>query len=374
MAKHGKYEQRRTSGKGRKTGKILLTVLAVLLTAAVAGGVLLYNSTLNLINRAEISDNTNVTVDPALLGNFEETEATEPETTEAPSVTETTVPETEHIPSPEDVINVLVVGQAYRDGEESHLADTMILVSANKYTKEVTLTSFLRDAYVDMPDYKGKQCGWNRINLVYHLGYTWGGNGGAMEMMNMCLKNNFGIEVDYNVEIDFEAFPKVIDVLGGVRINLTEAEAKYINEEPGNWQEVTPGENRLFGDAALSYARMRKAEGDGDSDIKRTARQRTMVTALLEKLRYRGVEGIMDLSKEILPLITTNMTNAQITECMLEFLPILPDMTIKTGTCPVETSYWGELIEIGGYPASVLKFYPDQQKRLMMPITEGYTP
>ena len=368
----GKYERPRP-----KRRIVPLLIVLILLSAVGIAGVAGYgylNDMLDLMNRAEIEEKGDVTVDPALLGNFEETQPTETaETTEAVTVP-TTLPYT---PSNQDIVNILVVGQAEREGENSRLADTMILATINKTQKKLTLTSFLRDAYVDMPDYKGNQCGWNRINLVYHLGYTWGGTGGAMENMNLCLKNNFGIEVDYNIEVDFVAFEKVIDILGGVRITLTEAEANYLNDHAYDWwpETYTEGEYRLFGEQALAYARMRKANGDGDSDIKRTARQRTLVTALVEKLARKvtseGFDAVRQIAEEVLPTITTNMTNGEITTCIWELLPILPELTIETGTCPVETTYWGEVIDIAGVPSSVLKFYPSQNAALMRKITEG---
>ena len=371
----GRYERER-QGKWKWILAVSLAILVIAVTAVSLGGKKMLNDILDLMPRAEVISKPDATVDPAMLGTFEETEAVMPETEETtePTTVPTTLPYT---PSGQDIINVLVVGQSAREGESSRLADTMILATVNKTSKVITLTSFLRDAYVDMPDYMGNPCGWNRINVVYNLGYQWGGVGGSMEMMNMCLKNNFGIEVDYNVEIDFTAFTKIIDILGGVRLELTEAEVNYLNKDAKTWQEVTVGENRLFGDAALAYARMRKATGDGDSDIKRTARQRALITALIEKLatkmKYEGFSTLQQLAEEILPTITTNMTNEQITTCIWEILPLLPEMTIETGTCPVETTYWGEIIDIGGVPSSVLKFYPEQNARLMMPITEGTT-
>ena len=371
----GRYERER-KGKWKWILAVSLAILVIAVTAVSLGGKKMLNDILDLMPRAEVISKPDATVDPAMLGNFEETEAVMPETEETtePTTVPTTLPYT---PSGQDIINVLVVGQSAREGESSRLADTMILATVNKTSKVITLTSFLRDAYVDMPDYMGNPCGWNRINVVYNLGYQWGGVGGSMEMMNMCLKNNFGIEVDYNVEIDFTAFTKIIDILGGVRLELTEAEVNYLNKDAKTWQEVTVGENRLFGDAALAYARMRKATGDGDSDIKRTARQRALITALIEKLatkmKYEGFSTLQQLAEEILPTITTNMTNEQITTCIWEILPLLPEITIETGTCPVETTYWGEIIDIGGVPSSVLKFYPEQNARLMRPITEGTT-
>ena len=370
MSYHGHFETPKPpkKKKGKKIALIILAIVLIALVAAAVFGVSAYKSVLSKVNYVEMPTETTLAPTTAVT---EAAETTAETTTEATTV-ETTIPPMK----PEDIINILVVGQSARGGEEGKLADTMILASVNTYTKTLTLTSFLRDAYVDIPDYKGKQCGWGKINSVYHLGWTWADTGGAMEMMNMCLKNNFGIEVDYNVEIDFNAFTKIIDILGGVRIDLTEAEVKYLSKEIW-YQEFVVGENRLFGNAALEYARMRKADGDGDSDIKRTVRQRTLITALIKKLARKmsseGLDVLQGLANEILPMITTNMTNEQITTCIWELLPLLPELTIETGTCPVETTYWGEMIELGGYPSSVLKFYPDQQKKLMMPITEGTT-
>ncbi len=372
MSKGGRYLKKKApvpkKKRGKKAGKIVLLSLLVLLVAGVIGGVIFYNNMIDLVTRAEVVEK-DATVDPALFGIMDETLDLD-ETTEPEETTPTTLPYT---PSDLDIINVLVVGQAARDGEDYRYADTMILATINKLTKTVTLTSFLRDTYVDMPDYMGHRCGWNRINTVYHLGWTWGDTGGAMEMMNLCLKNNFGVEVDYNVEIDFDAFRKVIDLLGGVRITLSEEEADYLNNDGKTWQEVTEGENRLFGDAALAYARMRKAKGDNDSDIKRTARQRNLITVILNKLVKKDFNTLMDMAKEVLPMITTNMTNDEITTCLWEILPLLPELKIESGTCPVQGTYWGEVIDLFGYPASVLKFEAPQQKLLMRAITEGET-
>lgn len=382
MSKGGRYlrqESKQPRKKGKKIAAVIGILLLIVVVAAVVVGVKFFNSSLDKIQKVEVVEQDYSMNEEMMnmMQGFEEPETTEatPETTEAtvpPTAVETEPPATVDPNKVPDILNVLVVGQSFREGEDSRLADTMILVTVNKDTAEVTLTSFLRDTYVDLPDYMGHSCGWNKINTNYALGYLWGGTGGAMEMTNICLKNNFGIEVDYNVEIDFEVFPKIIDTLGGVRINLTEAEAKYLNEHKYDWQEdVSAGENRLFGDHALSYARMRKAEGDADSDIKRTARQRTLVEAIIKKLMSKGVSGVKELADEILPMITTNMTNSQITSEMLDLLPLLPKVTISGGTCPVAGTYKDEVKDTPDGRVHVLVFAQQQQKNLMMPITEG---
>lgn len=369
MSKGGKYLQKKPPiPRKKKVALIVVCTLAVILLAAGIFGVTFYNSILDHIGRAEV-----VEKDYTMNEELEQMMGVMDETTEAVETTEpTTVPTTlPYTPSEQDIINILLVGQAGRPDEPYHMADTMILATINKQTKVLTLTSFLRDTYVKLPDYMGHTCGRNRINVCYHLGWTWGDTGGAMEMTNICLKNNFGIDVDYNVEVDFEAFSQIIQILGGVKVTLTEAEAEYLNGHGKTWQEVHPGEITLYGDAALSYARMRKADGDNESDIKRTARQRNLMNAIFEKVKDDGFDKLKQIAEEVLPMITTDMTNEEITTCIWEILPILPELKIETGTCPAPDTYWGEVIDLLGTQSSVLKYDEQKNKQIMMAITEG---
>lgn len=374
MSKGGRYAQHKDNQpkQPRSPQQIVLIAVAVLLVLVIAGliGGIVYNTVIKQAKNSTVQAPT--TVQTETTENTEEATETAEATTE-PTTVPTTLPYTE---SGLDIINILVVGQASRDGEDSRLADTMILATVNKNTKTLTLTSFMRDTYVDLPDYtdpSGKEhpCGWNRINVAYHLGWTWGGTAAAMEMTNQCLLENFGINVDYDVEVDFEAFINIVNLLGGVKIDLTEAEADYLNSDGKVWQEVQPGENWLDGDTALAYARMRKAAGDYDSDIKRTSRQRTMIQSILNRVKDKGFSKLQELAYEVLPSVTTNMTNDEITTCIWEILPLLPELTVESGTCPVEDTYWGELIDLFGTQSSVLKFDAGQNKKLMMAITEG---
>lgn len=371
MARYqGRYERAKPKKKGGKIALIVLCILLVLVIGIGLAGKLAMDYIGAKVTSAEDMPDPTATIDPAWLGNPDE----EVEQTEEPTTVPTTLP---YIPSNMDIVNILVIGQAGRAGEEHHMADSMMLLTVNKTTKTLHLTSFLRDTYVDMPNYRdpnGKlhTCGWNRINVCYNLGWTWGNTAGAMEMMTNCIKDNFGIEVDHCVEVDFSAVVEAINILGGVKIELTEAEANYLNKEYDNtYQTVTPGKNCLYGGAALAYARMRKAEGDGESDIRRTERQRNLVKALVKQCLRMSFDDLKTLAETILPMVTTNMTPEEITTCMWELLPMLPDLTIETGTCPVEKYYWGEMIDLNGYESSVLKFYSEQNKCLLMPITEG---
>lgn len=362
----GRYAKQ-GSGKGGMIALIVFTVILLVAVAVMAGLLLFKPQEKPQIQAPE-------TTAPQVTQAVPETTAA-PVETEAPTEA-TTVPTTlPYKESGKDIINILLIGQQAREGEaesDQRMADTMILATVNKTTKTLYLHSFLRDTYVKLPDYKGHTCGRNRINVCYNLGYQWGGAGGAMEMTNQCLKENFGIEVDYDVEVSFQGFIDIIDMLGGVRVELTEAEAEYLNNDSLYvFRELEPGEAYLEGSEALSYARMRKAEGDNDSDIKRTERQRKVISSIFNSLRGKSISDFQRLADIVLPMITTNMTNDDITTCLWEIVPLLPQLKIETGTCPVEKTYWGEIIDLFGVPSSVIKFDQGQNTKLMQAITEG---
>lgn len=374
MSKGGRYAKKKGNQKSGGGKSVALIVVAVVLVLAIAGliGGIVYNM---VMDKGETQLQVETTVPTETVAVIPETTAAVTEATTEPTTVPTTLPYKE---SGMDVINILMVGQAARDGEESRIADTMILATINKKTKTLTLTSFLRDTYVDLPDYRDPNgtlhtCGWNRINVAYHLGWTWGGTKAAMEMTDQCLLENFGIEVDYNVEVDFDAVIRIVNLLDCVEVELTEAEAEYLNNDDKVWQTLYPGTNVLDGDSALAYARMRKAEGDSDSDIKRTARQRYLLEAILNQVKNAGFSKLQELAYEVLPYITTDMTNEEINTCIWEILPLLPELKVETGTCPVEKTYWGEVIDLFGTQSSVLKFDAGQNKKLMAAITEGTT-
>lgn len=369
MSYHGHFEKPKPQKKKMKLGKkILLIVLGVVFALILAiGGLLLY-----IFGSKPDYDYFTMPTDTSEVLQTEATAAAETETAATETTEETTVETTVPPMKPEDIVNILVVGQSARGGEEAALADTMILASVNKYTKTLTLTSFLRDTYVDLPDYRGHTCGWNKLTSCYALGYSWGGTPYAMDMMNICLENNFGVEIDYNVEIDFDCFIKLVDLLGGVGLEITQAEADYLNaDDRFVYRDHKAGRVSLTGSEALSYARMRKAEGDNDSDIKRTSRQRYLIDALLNNVKSASLSQIREIVNEILPMIATNMSADKIVELMLELVPILPELSIESGTCPVEKTYWSELKDTPDGELYVLCFDAGQNKKLMRAITEG---
>ena len=371
MSYHGRFEQARQPkrpGK-KKVLKIFLIVIAAILALLLilAGAAYLFlQSKLKKMNIIELPKDTYVYTEPT-------DEVTRPPETGEAETTEAPTEETVHQMSADDIINILFVGQAARAGEEETMADSTMLISINTYTKEVTCMSILRDSYVKLPDYKGHTCGRAKFTVCYNLGYQWGGGtAGGMEMTNICLKDNFGIEVDYNVEVSFDSFIKMIDYIDGIDIDLTQAEADYLNKDTLYVKRtIEPGVQRLQGMEALSYARMRKAAGDSESDIKRTERQRKVVEALLEKFRYRSIANLNNWIDTLLPMVSTTMTPTDVTMLAAKVLPIFSELKIKGNTVPMEG--WGDMVDIydDGQIHSVMRFDTAKEKKLIRAITEA---
>lgn len=374
----GKYSRKKKAAPGKNSGLsvIVTTITLVLLTVLIGGvifGIISYRSFLSKIPRAEYVEYTmsQEEISAMLSGSSVAADnGKEPQTKETVSA--------EVPPEPfDDVLNVLLIGQSAREGEEYHNADTVILVSINKLTKTMTLTSFLRDAYLKFPDYKDlsgrdQSFGMQRLNVCYHLGHALGGTAAAMDMLNQCLCENFGVDVDFDIEIGFEGVEKIVDYFGGIEVELTQEEADYLNaDDLYVLYDVAPGPQLLNGMAALSYARMRNAEGDNRSDIRRTARQRVVLEKLLEKISGLGVSELVWLMEDFLPYVVTNMTNNDITRCILEIFPLVPELKLETGTCPAEGTYWGEIVNIGGFDSIVLQFDMDANREQMRLLTEG---
>ena len=371
MSYHGRFEQaKQPKQPGKKKGlKIFLIVIAVILALLLilAGAAYLYlQSKLKKMNIIELPKDTYAYTEPT-------DEVTRPPETGAAETTEATTEATVPKMTADDIVNILFVGQAARAGEEETMADSTMLISINTYTKEITCMSILRDSFVKLPDYKDHQCGRAKFTVCYNLGYQWGGGtAGGMEMTNICLKDNFGIEVDYNVEVSFDSFIKMIDYIDGVDIDLTQAEADYLNKDTLYVKRtIEPGVQRLQGMEALSYARMRKAAGDSESDIKRTERQRKVVEALLEKFRYRSIADLNKWIDILLPMVSTTMTPTDVTKLAARVLPIFSELKIKGATVPMEG--WGDMVDIynDGQIHSVMRFDTAKEKKLIRAITEA---
>ena len=222
--------------------------------------------------------------------------------------------------NPDHVVNILLIGQDRKPGEGRQRSDSMILLTFNKSKKTLTLTSFMRDQYVQIPGYKP-----NKLNAAYAFG--------GMSLLNETLRVNFNGHVDGNVEVDFAGFTNLIDMLGGVDISLTSAEVKYMNHAT-DWN-LTTGVNRLTGEQALVYSRIRAI----DSDYRRAERQRKVILSLLERYKNQSLPEMLDMLSDVLPMVTTNMDKSEIVNYAVELAPMLTSMEMDTLRIPVDGSF-----------------------------------
>ena len=209
MSKGGRYLQKKPAGGKKKA--VLITVLAIVLVLVVLVAAILFfiKSKFDLINQVEpeIKNPSQEEIDKILSyvpedsiieGYVPTTGEAETEPTTEPTEEPTTAPTEE--PGAYDpgklgkIVNIMVVGQSWRPGEEGKMSDTMILFTVNKQTKTLTLTSFMRDTYVKLANYRDSggtkhSCGNQRLNIAYALGYSWGGAYDAMGMLNQTIED-----------------------------------------------------------------------------------------------------------------------------------------------------------------------------------------
>jgi LCP family protein required for cell wall assembly len=184
------------------------------------------------------------------------------------------------------------------------------------------MTSFLRDLWVEIPGY-----GNNRLNAAYAAG--------GMGLLDKTLQHNFGIRVDGNIEVDFTQFSRIIDLLGGVELELRQDEANLINGECGS--SLRAGLQTLNGNEALSYARIRKL--DADSDLSRSNRQRKVLTSLVAKFKDSDMNTMLKLLDQVLPMVTTDMKQAEIIGLATEVFPMLMKLEMVSQRIPADGAY-----------------------------------
>lgn len=309
----------KSSGSGKKVALTILCVILAVVLVVLLGGTFYANHLMGLMNRVEEEQ----TLSQEELDQLLADETVAPDNT-APVMDESEIDwgnagETVPVIEEQDhIVNILLIGQDARPGEGRARSDTMILCTFNKDTKTITLTSFLRDLYVQIPGYQD-----NKLNAAYPAG--------GMDLLNETLEVNFGVQVDGNVEVNFSHFAEVIDLLGGVDMELRWDEANYINSS-AQGETLSAGLMHLNGEQALQYSRIRHL--DADSDFSRTNRQRKVINALIEKFRNTKLTTLLGLLDDLLPMITTNMSNGEIIGYATDLFPMLADCTIVSQRVP----------------------------------------
>ena len=171
----------------------------------------------------------------------------------------------------------------------------MILISIDKKNKRLKMTSFLRDTYVSIPE-KGDM----KLNAACFYG--------GPQLVVDTIESNFGIKIDHYALVDFEAFKEIINALGGVDVDITSAEAKYLRDTV-KIPYIVEGHNHLNGGATLWYCRIRYL----DSDFNRTERQRKVISSIIKAATKQNPVKLIGEVKKILPYIESDMSPLKLT-------------------------------------------------------------
>ena len=254
------------------------------------------------------------------------------------------------------VRSFLILGTDGRSADDRGRSDSMILVSLNSKTNEIVMTSFMRDCYVEIPDN-----GWNKLNAAYAFG--------GPELLMDTIEYNFDVRIDDYVAVDFVSFISLVDSVGGIDIQVSDAEAEEINvilisevnELVGDdrMSDLLDGGGKLHlnGKQALAYSRIRKV---GNSDFERTERQRRVLSLIIAKLKTFRPSMFKNLASDVIPDVSTNMSTLRAYLLSLR-APLAARYTTKQIRIPAEGTYYDENVDVG----SVLQIDRDENIRII---------
>ncbi len=210
------------------------------------------------------------------------------------------------------VLNIMLFG-VDEDSSEYGRSDTMLLLSIDNRHKKLKMTSFQRDTFVYVPDPEGS----------YHTKLTNAFSYGGVPLAVNTIEANYGVQVDRYATVNFETFKTIVDILGGVEVELTDREILYINcqiaqNNQTEYLDAVAGPVTLNGQQALWYARNRGGdvingvEFYEGTDWDRTERQRKFLSAVIDQMKDASVGEILSIVNEVGPYITTNLKKTEL--------------------------------------------------------------
>ena len=205
----------------------------------------------------------------------------------------------------DDVITIALFGSDFSELYDVSAADATMILAIDTKNNKIKLCSLMRDIYLDLPQ-------GGKMNLNYTI--LDGGPSSILKTINY----NFNLKIDKFVQVDLRRLPKIIDALGGVEMEITPNELNYINGYIDNIDKnngtktehiYTAGKQLLNGTQASAYCRIKYTDG---RDFRRTERQRDVLEALFVKFKDISLAEVPGIVNEILPLVTTNLSNSEI--------------------------------------------------------------
>ena len=210
-------------------------------------------------------------------------------------------------PNMNDYTNLIVYGVDSRANEldENTRSDSIIIVSINKKTKDIKLSSIFRDTFSSIDGH-----GFTKINHAYAYG--------GPELSISTINRNFDLNITDFVTVNFSALTNVIDLLGGIELTINEDELDYVNAYTRDVAKIngvdytyikSAGTQTVTGVQATGYCRVRYTAG---GDFTRAERQRTVMKAIFEKAKKANPITLYKVANEILPQIYTSLSTGEI--------------------------------------------------------------
>lgn len=300
----------------KKKVKIAIMFFVFIIVFAISGAYFYTQSMFNKVTRTvlpvtdeELGITTEVTNEPTV--NTQQVQETDPaEKAE----------QAEKVVKKDDIVNIAFFGLDRRNPDEASRSDTIMIVSINRKSQQVKVTSLMRDMYVPIPGRPN-----NRINAAY----AFGGAALAIKTIN----SNFGLDVRDYVMVDFFGLQDIINKIGGVEIDVKENEVKLTNVSSAGLQN-------LNGEQALAYARIRRV---GNSDFERTERQRRVLNEVFKKIKVQGIAKLPGVISTLLPYVETNLSNEEINELAFDALKFNTE-SIEQFRLPVNGTFKNQYI------------------------------
>ncbi|HIW20778.1 MAG TPA: LCP family protein [Candidatus Dorea intestinavium] len=207
----------------------------------------------------------------------------------------------------EDYTNIALFGLDAREGEESGVrSDSIIVASIDNKNKTIRLASVYRDTFLMQKD---------GTYFKANNAYAAGGPEEAVEMLN----KNLDLNITEYASVNFKALADVVNLVGGIKIDLTLEEIGHLNNYSVETSKVTglsydplppeAGTYNLDGVQAVSYARIRYTAG---GDFKRAERQRIVLSKIAEKVKKAGIFKLNKIIDKVLPEVTTSFNMSEI--------------------------------------------------------------
>lgn len=312
----------------KRGSRSLKVVFFVLLIMATLGCVLLFTPAGNKLIATIVTEYIYGNLD--YEASDDDSQATDPATDKEPA---------------DKIVNILLIGK--EEIQHAQNTDSMIIATMNTQTHSLKLTSLMRDLYVDRPGYD-----YGRLNSAFAKG--------GIDLLYDTIETNFGIKIDGYCMVNFSAFQQIVDLVGGVKVTLTEKEAHYLNTtnyiSEKKYRNVVAGTQTLNGNQALGYCRVRKVSTSTESnDFGRTQRQRIVLKSIYNKVKKKNILEQAALMNKILKdiKIQTDITKSEFRRYMEEAMS-LKVKELETLRIPVDGSYENKTVKLGKFNQEVL--------------------